>query len=134
MLGKYSVENDRIRFVPAFPFDPGRQYDVVFDSAAVPGTGGGNHTRVTTAVGLPADRREPSTTVTRIYPTAQVIPENQLRLYVHFSAPMGLRGGVDQVALVDETAARSSIRSSRWTPSSGTAIARATRCFSIPAA
>ena len=102
MLGKYTVENDRIRFVPAFPFDRGRQYTVVFDSAAVPGSGGGDHTRVTATVGLPADRQEPSTTVTGIYPTAQVIPENQLRLYVHFSAPMGLRGGVDQVALVDE--------------------------------
>jgi hypothetical protein len=102
MLGKYTVENGRIRFVPAFPLDPGRQYDVVFDSAAVPGSARGGHARAAATVGLPADRTEPSTTVTRIYPTAQVIPENQLRLYVHFSAPMGRRGGGDQVALLDE--------------------------------
>jgi hypothetical protein len=102
ILGTYTIERDAIRFVPAFPFDPGRHYDVVYDSAAVPGSNGGNHTRVAARVSLPADRREPSTFVTRVYPTAQVLPENQLRLYVHFSAPMGLRGGADQVAIFDE--------------------------------
>ena len=102
ILGKYTIENGAIRFVPAFPLDPGRQYDVLFDPAAIPGAGGGSAERVAATVSRPADRREPSTVVTRIYPTSEVLPENQLRLYVHFSAPMGLRGGVDQVAIADE--------------------------------
>ena len=102
ILGKYAIEGDTIRFVPAFPFDPGRQYDVVFDSAAAPGSDGDDRTRIADTLSLPADRREPSTVVTQIYPTARVLPENQLRLYVHFSGPMGFRGGVDQVALVDD--------------------------------
>ena len=33
---------------------------------------------------------------------ADVVPENQLRLYIHFSAPMGLKGGLDFVHLLDE--------------------------------
>ena len=31
-----------------------------------------------------------------------MVPENQLRLYVHFSAPMGRRGGLDYVHLLDD--------------------------------
>ena len=102
ILGTYTLEKDRIRFVPAFPFDPGRQYDVIFDPAAAPGSGAGKATRVTAVVSRPADHVEASTVVTQIHPSADVLPENQLRLYVHFSAPMGLRGGVDQVAIVDD--------------------------------
>jgi len=30
------------------------------------------------------------------------VPENQLRLYIHFSAPMGRRGGLEHVTLLDE--------------------------------
>ena len=30
------------------------------------------------------------------------MPENQLRLYIHFSAPMGLKGGLGYVHLLDE--------------------------------
>ena len=37
-----------------------------------------------------------------MFPTADVVPENQLRLYIHFSAPMGMRGGLDFVHLLDE--------------------------------
>ena len=36
-----------------------------------------------------------------MYPSADIVPENQLRLYVHFSAPMGRRGGLDYIRLLD---------------------------------
>ena len=75
----------------------------MFDPAAIPGAGEDNGGRVVATVSRPADHLEASTVVTRIYPTAEVLPENQLRLYVHFSSPMGLRGGMDHVALIDET-------------------------------
>ena len=42
------------------------------------------------------------TIVDRVYPTGDVVPENQLRLYVHFSAPMGLKGGLDYIKLLDD--------------------------------
>ncbi len=44
----------------------------------------------------------PTTVVAQVYPSGEVIPENQLRLYVHFSAPMGMKGGLDYVHLLDE--------------------------------
>jgi len=94
MLGEYQIEGASIRFRPMFPFDPGRQYHVTFAPA-----GGAP---ITATVGLPATHTTPSTVVAQVYPGSDVVPENQLRLYVHFSAPMGMKGGLDYVHLLDD--------------------------------
>ena len=94
MLGEYRIEGTRIRFVPMFPLDPGRQYHVTFSPmGAVP---------IIATLGLPATHTTPSTVVAQVFPSGDVIPENQLRLYVHFSAPMGMKGGLEYVHLLDE--------------------------------
>jgi hypothetical protein len=95
MIGQYAIEEGRVRFTPMFPLDRGRQYLVTFTPP------GG--TPITATVGLPAPDMTPVTTVAQVYPTADVVPENQLRLYIHFSAPMGMRGGLDFVHLLDES-------------------------------
>jgi hypothetical protein len=94
MLGDYAIDGDRIVFTPMFPLDPGRQYHVTF---APPGA-----TPVTATVGLPALHTAPSTLVAQVYPSGDVIPENQLRLYIHFSASMGMKGGLEYVHLLDD--------------------------------
>jgi hypothetical protein len=58
--------------------------------------------QITTTVSLPARDSTPVTTVAQVFPTADEVPENQLRLYVHFSAPMGSKGGLDYIHLLDE--------------------------------
>lgn len=93
--GQYAIEDGRIRFTPMFPLDPGRQYHVTF---APPGG-----EVVTATVGLPPADTTPTTMVSRVFPSADVVPENQLRLYIHFSAPMGMRGGLDFIHLIDES-------------------------------
>jgi hypothetical protein len=103
MLGTYSVTDHAIRFVPTFPLDPGRSYGAVFSPMAVPGAAANAGAPVRTTVSLPAIATDPSTIVTQVFPSADVVPENQLRLYLHFSAPMGRRGGLDYIRLVDET-------------------------------
>ena len=40
--------------------------------------------------------------VSQVFPTADALPENQLRFYIHFSAPMGMRGGLDFIHLLDD--------------------------------
>lgn len=94
MVGQYAIEDGRVRFTPMFPLDHGRQYHVTF---AAPGT-----SPVTSVVALPAKDTTPTTMVATVFPTAEVVPENQLRIYIHFSAPMGSRGGLDFVHLVDD--------------------------------
>jgi hypothetical protein len=38
----------------------------------------------------------------QVYPSADVVPENLLRIYVHFSAPMSRRSGLDYIHLLDQ--------------------------------
>jgi hypothetical protein len=57
---------------------------------------------VRVAVGRPAVDRPPTTVVSHIYPSGAVLPANQLRMYVHFSAPMDWRSGHDYVVLLDD--------------------------------
>jgi hypothetical protein len=93
-VGQYTIEDGRIRFTPMFPLDAGRQYHVTFTPP------GGDP--VSATVGLPPPDTTPKTAVAGIFPTSDVVPENQLRLYIHFSAPMGTRGGLDFIHLLDE--------------------------------
>jgi hypothetical protein len=101
MLGDYSVAGDVLRFTPAFPLDPGRSYRVRFDPARLPGVTGPAAPIVAT-VGQPARDATPSTVVTRVYPTADVVPENLLRMYIEFSEPMGRPSGIEHMKLLDE--------------------------------
>ncbi len=102
VAGSYLVTGDVLRFTPMFPFDDGRQYEVVLDGGRLPGQTGGWRGTATAVVGTPAVNRLPSTVVTHIYPSGDVVPANQLRMYVHFSAPMDWRSGHDYVMLLDD--------------------------------
>ena len=44
---------------------------------------------------------EPTTVVTAVHPSADVVPANLLRVYIEFSAPMGNGAGLDFVKLVE---------------------------------
>lgn len=81
MLGTHRIEGDALVFVPRFPLKPGLEYRVNYQ----PIGGDQIHTRIV-AVSPPA-KTEP-TRVTHIYPSAEELPENLLRVYLHFSAPM----------------------------------------------
>jgi len=97
VLGDYRVADGALRFTPAFPFDPGRPYAVRVHPAAA----GDPEAPIIATLALPGSAATASTTVTAIYPSGDTLPENLLRLYVHFSAPMGQSSGVDHVALLD---------------------------------
>jgi hypothetical protein len=101
MLGDYELRGATLRFTPMFPLDPGRQYRVVFNAAPVASSGSAAAPLVAT-VGLPARAIAPSTVVSHVFPSTEVVPENQLRLYIHFSAPMGRAGGLPFIKLLDD--------------------------------
>ena len=101
MLGDYTVIDGVVRFTPLFPLDPGRQYRVRFEPARLPGAAADAGGAIETTVGRPASTAVPSTTVARVYPSGDTVPENLLRMYVEFSAPMGRKSGVEYIALLD---------------------------------
>ncbi len=104
VIGDYRVAAKALRFTPAFPFDPGREYRVQFDERRIASAGevaAAVAAPLVATVRLPAAAHQADTTVTQIYPSAATLPENLLRIYIHFSAPMGLSPGIDHIALLD---------------------------------
>jgi hypothetical protein len=105
VAGRYAVVDGTLRFTPMFPFDDGREYEVVLTPARLPGDSAGEPWRqqtIAAVVGKPAVIRSPSTVVSHVYPSGDDVPANQLRMYVHFSAPMDWRSGFDYVSLLDD--------------------------------
>jgi hypothetical protein len=102
VVGRYEVTKESLRFTPLFPFDRGRMYEVRFDRSRVDGEAAAGEPLLTASVGLPPSTAVPSTSVAHVYPSGDVIPENQLRMYVEFSAPMGRQSGIEYVTLLDE--------------------------------
>jgi hypothetical protein len=81
LLGAYSVADGSLVFTPRFPVAPGIHIRAVFQApggAPVEGT-----FEIPKAAALAA-----TTLVDRVYPSTGVLPENQLKFYIYFSAPM----------------------------------------------
>jgi hypothetical protein len=105
MLGSHAVVDGTLRFTPAFPFDPGRQYEVRFDPSRVWKAHQSAAGPLVANVGRPAASTVPSTVVTQVYPSGDVVPENLLRMYVEFSAPMGRPSGIEHMKLLNASGA-----------------------------
>jgi hypothetical protein len=88
-----------IRFEPRFPLTPGVRYLVRFDPSRLPG--GGTGKPITTTFQLPKPPVVATTAVRHVYPTRDRLPENQLKFYIHFSAPMGRGEAYDHIRLLD---------------------------------
>jgi hypothetical protein len=115
MLGTYRVTRDVITFEPRFPLEPGLRYRAEFDparlravAAELSGRAGRRIDLKTPDVGsvavefsLPPPRSEPTTTVTAVYPSGDRLPENLLKFYLHFSAPMSRGEAYERVHLLD---------------------------------
>ncbi|RUL86185.1 Ig-like domain-containing protein [Tautonia sociabilis] len=93
MLGKVRVVGDRLRFEPRFSLRPGTTYQASFLPGRIPG-GDPKASPIEAELSVPnPDDAEPAR-VLAVYPTADVLPENLLRFYLHFSSPMS-RGEAD---------------------------------------
>ena len=100
VLGTYDVNDSALTFVPQYPFDAGRSYGVSVKPHAI--SDGRTDSTLQYAVALPAGDQDPKTMVLRILPSSDVVPENLLRLYVEFSAPMSRTAGLEHMKLLDD--------------------------------
>jgi hypothetical protein len=98
LAGRYSVENGALVFTPQYPVQAGVRYKAV---ARVPGAA-----PITTIAEIPKRVVAPSTVVANVYPSVSVLPENQLKFYIHFSSSMSQGDAFDHIALLDESGAR----------------------------
>jgi hypothetical protein len=89
LSGAYSIDNGVLVFRPRYPLAPGMHVRALFDGKE-------------TAFDLPKAAPPASTTrVQHVYPSTDVLPENQLKLYVHFTAPMRTGEAWTRIHLLD---------------------------------
>ncbi len=102
MLGNYSVQGNLVRFQPKFPLERGVVYRAVFRPAKLPGGAKKSPADIISQFQLAVAHDRPTTVVTQIFPSSDVLPANLLKFYVHFSAPM--QGGhiYDHIHILDE--------------------------------
>lgn len=108
LLGTYRVDKGELRFESRFPLSPNAQYLLVFDESEW-------NSRVSTKSfdAKQTLRREylfspfkselaPAAKVVNIFPSAAELPENVLKFYIHFSAPMSRGEAYERVHLFCE--------------------------------
>ncbi len=87
--GSYQVTNNHLIFEPLFPLQAGVNYHAVFNPSKAGLLPEGTYfdvIEVTLRIEKP--KAKPETVVNQVYPTANLLPENLLKFYLHFSAPM----------------------------------------------
>lgn len=99
--GSYRVEGARLVFTPRYPPVPGLKYRAVLRLPA-----GANQSErpieqvLALAKGPEADVKVAR--VEQIYPSGDLLPENHLRFYIHFSAPIERGHAYQNLELLDE--------------------------------
>lgn len=91
MAGAWQVVGDVLRFAPRFPLVPGVNYRAEYRRAEGKPLVG--------YFRMPMPDATPTTLVVQVFPSGDVLPENQLKFYVEFSAPMSRGGTYEHVQL-----------------------------------
>jgi hypothetical protein len=109
IAGTYAWNGDTLLFKPAYPYAPGETYHAIFmrkaflKTTAVKNQSPGDKSELSFSV--PADIH-PLTTVESIYPQSASLPENLLRMYIYFSAPMMPGEAYEHINLIRENGTR----------------------------
>jgi hypothetical protein len=105
ILGRYRVEAGALQFQPRFPLERGLVYRARFDASKLPGAVGSAASVpvVVHEFTLPRQASSPTTRVAAVYPTRNTLPENLLKFYLEFSAPMSHGAAYGHIHLRDAT-------------------------------
>jgi len=95
LAGSFRYESATLTFTPRYPFQPGLAYRVRFAHGAQ---------RAETVLRAAAASGHATAVVERLLPSSSEWPENLLRFYIHFSAPMSRGEAFARLHLLDLTA------------------------------
>jgi hypothetical protein len=93
LAGSYKMDTGVMVFTPRFPLTPGVTYRVRYKLA--------NESAEKTFT-IPKPVVESTTVVERVFPSVSTLPENQLKLYIHFSAAMSKGEAFKRIRLVED--------------------------------
>jgi len=101
VLGEATRAGDALQFTPRFPLAPDLNYRMVLHRAAGAKDGASPAPDISLEFKTAALRGLPKTVVSRIFPSSDQLPENQLKFYIHFSAPMSRGEAYEHIHLLD---------------------------------
>jgi hypothetical protein len=100
LSGTYQVAEGKVHFTPQFPLRGGLAYRAdVFLPAPSRDSAPPHYEKV---FELPAPPRGEAARVSAVFPSAATLPENQLRIYLHFATPMARGEGYEHLQLLKE--------------------------------
>ncbi|MEM8934847.1 MAG: hypothetical protein AAGC77_00385, partial [Pseudomonadota bacterium] len=97
MAGRYQLDGDRLVFTPAFGFVHGQEYTASLNRAQ--DGAAWKHQKV--AFRIASDGPVESASVVGVYPSGDILPENVLRFYIHFTKPMKPHVAFNYIKLLD---------------------------------
>ena len=89
ILGNYTNTGGEIIFEPAIPLSRGMEYELLFRD------------KVIGKIKIPMAEASEAAAVIAVYPSADTVPENLLKMYFHFTAPMREGEALKHIALLD---------------------------------
>ena len=90
MLGEIALEDAAAIFKPVIPLARGRGYEILLKN------------KIIGRVHVPLANEADASALTMIYPTADTLPENLLKIYLQFSKPMREGESKKYIALLDK--------------------------------
>lgn len=90
MLGEYTADKNGVTFNPLIRLTPGNVYQVVFRG------------RILTSLAVPNEKKSGTSKLIGIYPSADTLPENLLKVYLKFSNPMRRGMSGQYLSMLDE--------------------------------
>jgi hypothetical protein len=112
MLGQYEIGGAAIRFVARFGLAAGMSYTAkcdlsrLYQTADLPMPDRFRETTLIETISLASPEVTSTTYVEQVYPTTDRLPMNQLKLYLHFSAPMRQDRASKHVKLLEQPSGR----------------------------
>jgi hypothetical protein len=118
LWGSYRAQANVLQFVPRFRLEPGIRYRAEFDplklrevvralSQSKKGEQADRQpvssTKLVAEFSIPQRPERRTSTVTAVHPSGEILPENLLRFYIHFSAPMSRGEAYHRIKLLDAT-------------------------------
>jgi hypothetical protein len=102
VLGATSIEGQSLRFTPRFGLEPGLRFRAILRRGVLLRVLGQVSDDVVAEIQIAPRAAGAPTKVTKIYPSADTLPENQLKFYLHFSAPMSRGEAYRHIHLLDD--------------------------------
>lgn len=106
VAGTYRWQASQLIFIPRFDPPPGMVYTAVFNlelayALAAFALPQGSESKVQVTFQFPELIDQPPVQLTAVYPSGDEVPANLLRIYLHFSGPMGLGNPHDHIRLLN---------------------------------